>query len=111
MIDSGDYLFSKVCYDSTDCYYLLLSCHNNYQLLNGEEILKEGLITNDNPAFVHVVNCVHSCGEEHIQLVIARESGNNYITYNDNEIINEEIFKKPTLRTSCVEKGGSYTQT
>ena len=95
---------SHICYEKITCHYILLSGHCiKYDVLLRKELLKSGTMSYGNPAFIDVRNCKHSCGKQ-IQVVISGVPGNNFITYNNREVIEEELFTKPMLKKMCVKE-------
>merc|ERR1719410_301365 len=88
------------------CHYLYLSGHAHYKV-NTEETVEEGEIKHDSPALIRVGNCAYHC-EGKMQLVISGDSGDQYVAFNNNEVIEEETFTKPTLKSKCIESDNCF---
>lgn len=101
LIQTMSKISSTICYNDSECHYLLLSGHSSYEI-HTEDAVKRGEITYDNPSLIRIGKCSHNC-EKSKKLIIAGELGDDYIIYNSNEIIKEEIFTKPSLRNICVK--------
>jgi len=98
---------SRICYNSAECYYLLLSGTEKSYNVRGGDVMKEGVVNSDKPSLIRIGKCVHEC-EEKTKLVIVGKPGDYYLTYNNEIVIEEEVLTQPTLRKICVDSNSCY---
>jgi len=93
---------SSICYDLSTCHYLHLQGHAEFQLRNDDELFKKITVKLELPSLIVLGDCSGKCDENH--LVVAGDKDDEYLLYNERQILVNETFLKPSMKQFCAEQ-------